>query len=464
MDALFDSGPVWVVLPEVEHVERLRALLLLEAAEMEAELGGAIVIADDPPVDVPAMLIRVDDSERVPMLIRESPSRLIVRGQTLDACEAALSLLRSMRRTGASQLTWAPTETTDQAIAVVDAEVRTTWPSFGRTGIDWTELVRQAQFGMDNDIVVGLQRLVARLGDGHTNIHVRSDVDALPYSACVVDGRLVMADVPVDTPAWQAGIRSGDEVLDVDVDDIADRVGAPAHLKPWLVGRRALSGIIGAPLHRRVRTPGGSVRSFTDTPGDSTWPHPVEWCRLGSGTVYLRIRRWIDADVPEIDRALDDLGAGDRLLVDLRGNAGGSLVAAVAFRRRFLTESTRLGSVRFSTGDDSLTPHRYYDDSPSDRTRWSGRTRFFTDPLTYSATEDAILGLSQHPHFDVVGQPSGGGSGRARRLPLHGTGVLTVSTALTYDHVGRCIEGVGIALDHELPAHRMTLRDADRDW
>jgi hypothetical protein len=81
VEALFDSGPVWVVLPEVEHVERLRALLLLEAAEMEAELGGAIVVADDPPVDVPAMLICVDDSERVPKVIRESPSRLIATGR-----------------------------------------------------------------------------------------------------------------------------------------------------------------------------------------------------------------------------------------------------------------------------------------------------------------------------------------------------------------------------------------------
>lgn len=465
VDGLFDSDRVWIVLPDVEGVDGLRALLDLEAAEIEVELGGTILVATDPPAGAPAMVLQVDAAEHVPRLVRESSSRLLVRGPTLDACETALSLLRTMRRTGATELTWAPIESPDHAIDVVDAEVTSTWPSFDRTEIDWPDLRRRFQpVAGSDDAVGGLQRLVAHLGDGHTNVHARSDVAALPYTAHVVEGRLVMADVAPATPGWRAGIRGGDELLDIDIDDIASRVGAPAHLEPWLVGRRALSGPVGEPLRRRVRTPDGWIRSFTDIPGASTWPHPVEWCRLDTGTLSIRIRRWVDADEPEIDRALRELRAGDRLLVDLRGNAGGSLLAAVAFRRRFVTETTRVGSVRFSIGDGSLTPHVPYDDRPSDRIGWSGRTRFFTDGLTYSASEDAILGLNQFPHIDVVGQPSGGGSGRARRLPLHGTAVLTVSTALTYDHDGRCVEGSGIAVDNLLTDDRMTPGNADRDW
>ncbi len=59
----------------------------------------------------------------------------------------------------------------------------------------------------------------------------------------------------------------------------------------------------------------------------------------------------------------------------------------------------------------------------------------------------------------VVGEPSGGGSGRPRSLRLLPGWTLTVSTALTYDREGRCIEGAGIpvdvrlaAFDDELPA------------
>ena len=47
----------------------------------------------------------------------------------------------------------------------------------------------------------------------------------------------------------------------------------------------------------------------------------------------------------------------------------------------------------------------------------------------------------------VVGRPSGGGSGRPRSLPLLPGMRLMVSTALTYDRTGHCVEGAGIPVD-----------------
>ena len=73
--------------------------------------------------------------------------------------------------------------------------------------------------------------------------------------------------------------------------------------------------------------------------------------------------------------------------------------------------------------------------------------RFLTDALTLSASEDALLGLQGLPHVRVVGTPSGGGSGRPRTLRLLPGQTLTVSTALTYDRCGRCVEGAGIPVD-----------------
>ena len=49
----------------------------------------------------------------------------------------------------------------------------------------------------------------------------------------------------------------------------------------------------------------------------------------------------------------------------------------------------------------------------------------------------------------VVGERTGGGSGRPRALrPLPGW-TLTVSTALTFDRAGRCVAGSGIPVDVE---------------
>ena len=85
-----------------------------------------------------------------------------------------------------------------------------------------------------------------------------------------------------------------------------------------------------------VREADGSERTFVDTPGASAWPDPIEWHRLPSGAGYRRIRRWVEPDIEAIDAALDEFAGPsgvDRLVVDLRDKAGGSLVVAADFRR-----------------------------------------------------------------------------------------------------------------------------------
>jgi carboxyl-terminal processing protease len=154
------------------------------------------------------------------------------------------------------------------------------------------------------------------------------------------------------------------------------------------------------------------------------------------------------------------------LLIDLRGNVGGSLVEAARFRDRFLDRRRRLGTIRFSTGDGQLSPPAPIVAAPSERTRWHKRTRFLIDALTYSASEDAILGLRQLDHVDTAGEPSGGGSGRARTIHLLDGVDLQVSTALTYDHDGHGIEGAGIPIDLplDLPPDPAAWVAADHRW
>ena len=160
------------------------------------------------------------------------------------------------------------------------------------------------------------------------------------------------------------------------------------------------------------------------------------------------------------------------MIVDLRGNPGGNLVAARAFRDRFLRERTVCGSVRFSDGTGALAEPAAIVGEPAEvGQRWDGEVRFLTDPLTYSASEDALLGLQGLPHVRVVGETSGGGSGRPRALRLLPGLGLTVSTALTFDRAGRCVEGAGIAVDDPVAPDRFApeapdrvLLAADRTW
>jgi carboxyl-terminal processing protease len=120
---------------------------------------------------------------------------------------------------------------------------------------------------------------------------------------------------------------------------------------------------------------------------------------------------------------------------------------ATTFRDRFLRERTRMGAVRYTLPGLQLGPPEPVWGEPADGLRWEGRVRFLTSPLTFSASEDAMLGLQGLDHVQLVGQPTGGGSGRLRRLPLLPGWRLTITGALCYDREGRCIEGVGLPVD-----------------
>jgi carboxyl-terminal processing protease len=82
---------------------------------------------------------------------------------------------------------------------------------------------------------------------------------------------------------------------------------------------------------------------------------------------------------------------------------------------------------------------------------WHKPVRFLIDRQTYSASEDAILGLGGLPHVQIVGEPSGGGSGRARTIALTPEIYATISSALTFDRIGHCVEANGIPVDLPLP-------------
>ncbi len=140
-------------------------------------------------------------------------------------------------------------------------------------------------------------------------------------------------------------------------------------------------------------------------------------------------------------------------MLDLRGNTGGNLMLATQTRDRFLRERTLLGTIRFTRGDGRLAaPVEMWAEPSTERVRWGGELVVLTDVMTYSASEDFLLGLQGLPHVTVIGQRSGGGSGRPRTIRLLDDVAITISTALTYDRAGTCIENHGVPVDVEMPA------------
>jgi carboxyl-terminal processing protease len=174
-----------------------------------------------------------------------------------------------------------------------------------------------------------------------------------------------------------------------------------------------------------------------------------------------------------IEEAFESFRQAPGLIVDLRGNPGGSVSVAASFRDRILHQQTRLGSVQFTRSDgELLPPEELWAEPAMAKRRWPARVRFLTDGETYSASEDALLGLQGLAHVEVLGMPSGGGSGQARSISLLPGWRLMVSSCLTFDRNGRCVEGSGIEVDRIVPMGRRThdawgtelLSTADSGW
>jgi len=499
------SGPftgadvVAVVLPRdgrplgnsgLRALDDLGTLLRREQVELELELGAPVRFADDDPGTGPRWLIgpvacnptlarygSQHDSE-VGLWLDRDRQVLVADAPDLDGIRETFNLLRTLRMSGADTVMASDCATLNEAIARVVTEVGYTYPSFSLRRLDWdTICTRHAdRVRAAADPLAAMQEWLAELHDAHTWVRTRPAAGSLPYQVWVdrASATATMTRVPSGTAAWDAGVRPGDTLIGVDAPGWWARTAAPAHMRPLLAGYRLLAGPVGVAREFMTQAPNGQVHTWTDAPTLDP-PYPlVDWRRLASGSGYLRIESWCsDLDVDAaINAAFDELADSDRLIVDLRGNMGGNATLALSFRDRFLRRPTALGSVRFSDGTGGLAaPTPIVGEPAPTHRRWRGTVRFLTDPLTYSASEDALLGLQGLPHVRVVGEPSGGGSGRPRAVRLLPALMLSVSTALTYDRRGRCVEGAGIPVDRPVVPDRFrpdapdrVLLAANRDW
>ena len=437
-------------------------LLELEKAEFEAELGTRVEISASDPGEGPRWVLRLDgEPGSAPTIAFDLRERLITsRAVDVGGLFESVNLWRTLSRAGGGTLAVTDCADLDEVIARIEAEVADTYPSFGLHDLDWPEicarhvpLVREA-----DEPLAALQRWLAELRDGHT--WAWAPVGNLPYAVRVSDGAAAFVRIPEATGAFSAGVRPGwslEEIdgAPVDADGWLARAAAPAHSRALIAGRRLLAGPAGIARVLTAVAPTGERMTWEEAPTPLPEGPLVGFRRLEGGSGYLRIGVWaVGLGVEEaVDEAFAELAGCDPLVLDLRGNPGGNLVLACRTRARFLREATTLGAIRYSVGEGLLSEPFPLAAEPAPREqRWPGRLVVLTDPLTFSASEDFLLGLQGLGHVTVAGEPSGGGSGRARSLRLLPGWTLTVSTALTYDREGRCVEGTGIPVDVPLPA------------
>lgn len=233
------------------------------------------------------------------------------------------------------------------------------------------------------------------------------------------------------TPAWEAGLRSGDVLVAIDgrstyglaVEDVADRLrGAEGTTVEVRVSREGEADTHEIELTRRIVERKAVPYAFV----------------AERGIGYLRLRAFSERSGDETRAAIARLrGEGARSLVlDLRSNPGGLLDQAVDVAETFVPRGTM---VVYTKGRAPNEDRRFYADGTAPNLDWP--VVVLVDGGSASAAEIVAGALQDLDRALVVGTTSFGKGSVQRVFPLRGQdGALKLTTALYHTPSGRSID------------------------
>jgi carboxyl-terminal processing protease len=280
----------------------------------------------------------------------------------------------------------------------------------------------------------------------------------LGLTVSLEDGVVKVIAPTEDTPAWNAGIKSGDYITHINGEFLNDVTLDEAVEK--------MKGDPGTQVKLTIVRPG------RDKPFDVTLTRqrielrPVKW-EIKDGIGYININTFTGNVAEQTKSALlsiDKATGGHPLgyIVDLRSNPGGLLDQAVDVADDFL-DSGEIVSQRGRTKDDI---ERYYA-RPGDMAHGLP-VIVLTDAGTASASEIVAGALQDHRRALIMGETSFGKGSVQTVVQTGPDAALRLTTARYYTPSGRSVQAGGITPDIEVPQlsdpdykDRKFIREAD---
>ena len=437
--------------------------------------------------------------------------------------------------------TWLSKQQVEEEIASFSAALRDQFAYLHLKGIDLDEAIEQevARYysrGLPTrmppvDLVMILQRVLMRYGDGHADVSTNSfrfgeSEPFIPFLLGERDGRVVafrsdrsalldeeypflvsLDGRPIDEciEEWIPSVAAGSPQL------IRRRaMGLLREVSMWRrIGAGGGFGDIERRMHRPfavelVSTDGNKTRTLQLKPTDEkprygTWPRS-ESRLLDENLGYLRLPRMDERALQEIYRWMPSFRDTDGLIVDVRGNGGGSRAALLALAGFLLDdgESPWVGNFavyrKSSKFDNDHLANRLMrrldDDQWTEKQRsvigkafasfkpeWQVPAKDFSDwhallldrtghPQEYpyrkkvvilsdagcfSATDIFLGALEIHPRVTLVGTASSGGSARSQRFILpHSLIKVKCASMASFRPNGKLYDGNGVEVDIEV--------------
>ena len=243
---------------------------------------------------------------------------------------------------------------------------------------------------------------------------------------------LITIVAPIDdTPAYRAGVKSGDVILEIDGESIAgwDLFQAINHIR----------GEKGTPVRLLVRRKNTGEAVELEIVRDVIPLTSVRLTMLVGRIGHLRITSFSGTTLEELERAMErfERSQGLGLIVDIRNNPGGLLSSVVDVTSQFIDEGLVL----------------YQLDGQGNRRDWSANSGgmalnvpmvVLMNGFSASASEVFAGALMHHQRAETIGVKTFGKGSVNNLWPLRDGSAVNFTIGRWYTPDGRLIEGEGI--------------------
>lgn len=250
-------------------------------------------------------------------------------------------------------------------------------------------------------------------------------------------GGLELVSIFDGSPAQAAGLRAGDQIIEVDGENITD------------LSQEEIIALVRGPAGSEVtlgilRAGEPDLLDFDVTRGRITVSTVTQ--RVLDGAIgYIRLSQFDFETGGLMRQALEDMDADNLngLILDVRGDPGGYLTTAIDVASAFIEE----GAILIERSPDNEFTHMVRGDAVAPEVPLV----VLVDQGSASASELIAGALQDHERATIVGMPTfGKGSVQTWRELSNGGGVrITISRWYTPD--GHSVSEVGITPDIEVP-------------
>jgi len=264
-------------------------------------------------------------------------------------------------------------------------------------------------------------------------------------------GMLTVVAPIEDTPAYRAGIKSGDIILKIDgeftkdmtlVEAVKRMRGKPDTKVRLTIKRETPSQLFDTTLTREV------IKIMS-----------VKQKQLEKGYGYLRVTQFQERTDDDLDKAIKELdkamGGIQGVVLDLRNNPGGLLTQAVKISDMFLDG----GLIVYTDGRLENQKQKYFAHKPGTYSDFP--MVVLVNGGSASASEIVAGALQDHKRALVLGTTTFGKGSVQTILPLDENSALRLTTARYFTPNGRSIQATGIVPDITMDQGVKLAKDKD---